>query len=68
MKPKTKFDRALNLMREASETYDKAARLFESLGIVLHTCDRPIEEWYGKPMFSIHKGIEAVAEILWNIE
>ena len=63
MTNKQKFEKAMSLMRKASESRDKAEEIFNSLGIKLHIGDRPIELWYGKEMLCIYEGIEAVAKI-----
>ena len=66
MTRKQKLNAAMKLLREATEAYDKAENLFNSIGVELHAGDRPIELWCGKnelPFKMVYKGIEAIAKI-----
>lgn len=60
---KQKFDTALALMWESTRLYREAEKVFNSLGIYLHTDAAPISYSFGYNQFSFFTGIKVVAEI-----
>ena len=59
---KQQFDRAFELLREATTLYRKAATLFNDLGIECYSSN-VISKEFGKEHFGFYKGIRKVAKL-----
>ena len=66
MTEKQKFDKAVELLKQSSELYDKASKLLAGLEIETYPTNRPIQLYLSNPRkisFFIYSGISKIAEI-----